>query len=143
MVADFIGSEFWGRKFYYHQSPENCVHWYDNPKNWPHTKGRNNANNYYNYPAESLPKGGACKGRIFFERVPKNILDLFLASIDTQNGIIKHKIGYGQPYGLGSMELEITGVKCVSDANAFAEETAYPYKEATKKAIFERHFFRS
>ena len=132
-VADFIGVEFWGRKFYYHQNPEHCVRWYEKCDDWPKNRG------FYKYPAESMRQGNACKGRIYFERVPENILALFLSCLESRNTKIKHKIGYGQPYGLGSFDLKIAAVKCVSDDNPFSPESDYDFQSATATGLAEEN----
>ena len=132
-VADFIGTEFWGRKFYYHQDPEHCLRWYEKCDDWPKNRG------FYKYPAESMRKGNACKGRIYFERVPENILALFLSSLEPRNTKIKHKIGYGQPYGLGAFDLRIVGVKCVSDDDPFSPESNYHFEGALAKGLAEEN----
>ncbi|OGR26979.1 MAG: hypothetical protein A2277_19900 [Desulfobacterales bacterium RIFOXYA12_FULL_46_15] len=110
-VTEFIGGEYRGRKFYFHQHPEKITAWYDNENNWDHTtkkKGRL-VNNYYTYPVEIIPRDKQINGKIFFNHIPEKILNLFL-SVLQPGGKIRHKIGYGQAFGLGSIDLAIEKV---------------------------------
>jgi CRISPR/Cas system CSM-associated protein Csm3 (group 7 of RAMP superfamily) len=113
-VADFIGGEFWGRKFYYHQKPEQVLRWYDDKKNWPHTteKKKQWINYYYTYPVETMPTSTESNGSIYFEFVPAPLLSLFLFALQPNNPI-KHKLGYGKAFGLGSVEFRNIKVEAV------------------------------
>ncbi|OQY51726.1 MAG: hypothetical protein B6245_24275 [Desulfobacteraceae bacterium 4572_88] len=98
-LADFIGKEYWGRKFYFHQDPEKAVAEYKPPA-W----------SVYTYPLETIPKDSVLKGRIYFESMPEPLLNLFLITLQP-GANIRHKIGYGQAFGLGSIEISVENVK--------------------------------
>lgn len=117
-ITDFIGGEYWGRKFYYHQNPEQALSWYDNKKNWPHTKPkrinrvRHWVENYYTYPVEVIPVDAGLEGTVYFDRVPAPFIELFKFAFQPGNDI-KHKIGYGKAFGLGSIDIQVVQVDTV------------------------------
>jgi RAMP superfamily len=125
-VTDFIGDEFWGRKFYYHQDPEKVLQWYNNIENWPHTTKKRGqvVNNYYNYPVETIPSGNRLSGHIYFERVPEQLLNLFIFALQPDN-YIKHKIGYGKAFGLGSIDITVENIKTESAIGFTSELTQF------------------
>ena len=98
-LADFIGKEYWGRKFYFHQDPEKAVAEYKPPA-W----------SVYRYALETIPKDSVLTGRIYFESMPEQLLNLFLIALQP-GANIRHKIGYGQAFGLGSIEISVENVK--------------------------------
>lgn len=106
-IAEFVGEKFWGRKFYYHQSPNKCMSYY-HPENykWPYIK-----NSFCKVRLETLrPLSSTETFRIYFDCIPKDLLVFFiLCLLPGQN--IRHKIGYGKPYGFGSIEFEILRAK--------------------------------
>ncbi|WP_435548576.1 hypothetical protein [Desulfobacterium sp. N47] len=107
----FLGNEYRGRKFYFHQFPDNALSWYDNENNWPQT--------IYRYPVQTIkPDTDINNCSIYFERIPKALLDLFILAL--QPGVnIKHKIGYGKAFGLGSIDIAIEKINYYSDADFF------------------------
>ena len=103
-LVDFVGSGYRGRKFYYHQNPQVCVQWYSDPNNWPVDDKRK----LYFMPLECLPPGKATDPfRIYFEDLPKPFLNMLLFAISPGRRL-RHKLGYGKPYGYGSIEIEIS-----------------------------------
>lgn len=105
--TDFIGGNFRGRKFYYHQNPKKVLAWYANPENWPHMNKKKETI-YREYPIETLPENKSLDGKIYFEYLPSTLLGLVLLSI-TPKGMA-HKLGYGQAFGLGSIQFEIINI---------------------------------
>ncbi|MFQ5631913.1 MAG: RAMP superfamily CRISPR-associated protein, partial [bacterium] len=103
-LIDFMGETLRGRKFYFHHHPAACLQWYDNPNNWPQkAEGQ-----LYFYPVESLPpKSETDEFRIYFEEVPANLVRLLHWCLRPARKI-NHKLGYGKPYGFGSVEFNIT-----------------------------------
>lgn len=110
-TASFIGSHYWGRKFYYHQKPQRALGWYGNKKNWPQK--------LYTYPAEIVPTGVELKGCIYYEQVPSKLLELFIYAIQPGHKI-KHKLGYAKAFGLGSIGMKVDKIKA---------ETTYIFEE--------------
>ncbi len=103
-VVDFVGSGYRGRKFYYHQDPQVCVQWYSDPNNWPVDDRRR----LYFVPLECLPPGKATDPfRIYFEDLPEPFLNMLLFAISPGSHLC-HKLGYGKPYGYGSIKIEIS-----------------------------------
>lgn len=116
MFAEFVGIHLRGRKFYFHQDPVNCLKWYDT--HWkklnvqlvknPKTGAKEPKEpEYYTYPLKCLKKDGSATFFIFIHDLPKPLLALLCLCLMPGN-TIRHKLGYGKPYGLGSIELEIT-----------------------------------
>lgn len=118
-VAEFVGEGYWGRKFYFHQDYEKCIQWYDDPeRGWVklHPKERKQngqtiveyplQGKYYKYDVEALKTGGQCTFRLYVDRLPRNLLYLLLHCL-CPTGNIRHKLGYGKPFGLGSVEFSI------------------------------------
>ena len=64
---------------------------------------------FYRKIIESSPDYLNENGKIFFNHIPEKILNLFL-SVLQPGGKIRHKIGYGQAFGLGSIDLAIEKV---------------------------------
>lgn len=126
VLTDFIGKEYWGRKFYYHQYPQECVQWYRNSENWPHTirKRGQEVSNYYEYPVETSVNSKKFEGRIYFERVPKSLLDLVIGILEPGNDI-KHKLGYGRAFGMGSIDIEIKEILASPVETVFDQEAPY------------------
>lgn len=104
-VAEFLGDKFWGRKFYFHQDPEKCVRYYEpQNKTWPYPK-----DNFCKVHIECLrPTTSTNTFRIYVDRIPRQILMLLVMSIFPGHNI-RHKIGYGKPYGFGSIEFLLEG----------------------------------
>lgn len=138
--TDFIGRHFWGRKFYYHQNPEYALAWYADPRNWPHVTqkkiGGNRykiSSNYREYPLQVIPSKTILSGRIYFENLPAKLLALLMLAINP-NGMA-HKLGYGQAFGLGSIQFEITDV--YASANQGFDISENPIKLDPKHLMHE------
>lgn len=98
----FVGSGFWGRKFYYHQNPINCVNFYKDPRKWQ----TRSDHPVYAFPAETLlPENETEMFRLQFENVPRILLNIILLALFPGDKI-KHKMGYGKAYGFGSFEFK-------------------------------------
>lgn len=102
-MAEFIGENYRGRKFYFHQDPDKCVSYYDPGKG------------HWVYPTKPFCKINLVvlkrqaltdNFRIYLDRVPKQILVLFVLTLFPGSNI-RHKIGYGKAYGFGSFEFEL------------------------------------
>ncbi len=104
-VCDFIGAGFRGRKFYYHQSPQQCIAWYLDARNW---KGRRD-HPVYTFPVECLEVGKTTASfRLYFENIPEVMLKLLLLVLQPGNHL-RHKLGYGKAYGYGSINFIVKG----------------------------------
>lgn len=102
-VAYFVGDEFWGRKFYYHQDPGQCIRWYNDDRNWSPV---------YNYKIQCLDKDKSASFRIYFDRVPEKLIQLFCTCLCMPSkSKMRHKLGYGKAFGYGSVEFSITSAK--------------------------------
>jgi hypothetical protein len=127
IAADFIGSGFRGRKFYFHQDPAGCCDWYINPIKWSQREGHE----VYPAPIECLKAGSVTdEFRIYFDEMPELLLKLLVLALTpgspgAENGTptLRHKIGYGKAYGYGSIEYIITGGKIrQKDGGAIEDE---------------------
>lgn len=120
--TDFMGNEYWGRKFFYHQKPENVLKWYADNTKWPHLTQRKKGNNiivlknYRSYPVEIIKENSVMKGRIFFEKIPPTLLGLFILSLCPKD--MAHKLGYGQAFGLGSIQIQLSKM-CIHQNDGF------------------------
>jgi len=104
-VAEFVGSRFWGRKYYYHQNPVTCINYYKSD-----TWKKDSRRPFYTYQCQCLDLNQSAKFRIQINRLPKNILDLLCVCL--QSGAnIRQKLGYGKQYGFGSVEFYIDCIK--------------------------------
>ena len=106
--TDFMGKEYWGRKFYYHQKPENVLAWYADGSKWPHKKIKDKTNIYRDYPIEVVKKNSILNGKMYFENIPHTFLGLVILSLCPQN--MAHKLGYGQAFGLGSIQIVVKNI---------------------------------
>lgn len=104
-LIDFLGSQFRGRKFYYHQDSVECVNWYLD--NWK----VENKKTLYDYKIESLPPESKTSAfRIGFEEIPRNMLHLLLWALQPGENFC-HKIGNGKQYGFGSIRIHVLTYK--------------------------------
>lgn len=133
-VADFIGSGFRGRKFYYHQMPEACVNWYIQSGEW---HGRR-YHPSYTFPVECLKAGSASEHfRIDFAEIPEAMLKLLLLVL-APGPRLRHKLGYGKPYGFGSIEFKLTGGSL--RGKGFAPSTPLPldaWRQEIQQALWD------
>ena len=105
-MAEFIGEKYWGRKFYFHQNPEQCVTYYEpRNRNWVYR----DVNPFCKVVLECLkPQAFTDTFRIYVDRVPRQLLILLILSLSPGKNI-RHKLGYGKAYGFGSIEFLIKG----------------------------------
>ena len=107
-IIEMVGGGFWGRKFYFHQNPEECIKYYDE-------LNKQVTRPVYKFeieclkPIKALEQVEPIKFNIVVERLPKAMLDLLCLSLTP--GTIRHKLGYGKQYGYGSIELTINSIK--------------------------------
>ena len=100
-IAEFVGGQFWGRKFYFHQDPEKCVAHYQ-------TKWRFSGKRpYYPIHLECLV-GETETFRIYLDDVPEQLAALLVLAF-SPGQTIRHKLGYGKAYGYGSAQFTIEG----------------------------------
>lgn len=101
-VMELVGEGFWGRKFYFHQNPVECINFYTNSQQWPSNLKRP----IYEYNAACLKEKNKVCFNIYVKRLPKAMLDLLcLCLMPGEN--IRHKLGYGKQYGYGSVDFKI------------------------------------
>ncbi|MBN2093057.1 hypothetical protein JW964_25765 [candidate division KSB1 bacterium] len=106
-AVEFVGYRYRGRKFYYHQDPQNCISWYQDSHNWPKDSSRP----LYLVPMECLfPKQSTQSFKIYFDELPESMFRLLLLTLQPGKRI-RHKIGYGKPYGYGSIEIIVNKMK--------------------------------
>jgi hypothetical protein len=124
--VDFIGSGYRGRKFYFHQDPVECVKLYTvHANNWP----RRNYHPLYPIPIEYLKPGSETdEFRIYFDEIPESLLKILIFALTpgspgTERGTptLRHKLGYGKAYGLGSVEYVIAGGRIRKERKDSAE----------------------
>jgi CRISPR/Cas system CSM-associated protein Csm3 (group 7 of RAMP superfamily) len=109
-VAEMIGEEFWGRKFYFHQDPVECIRYYQNPQRSPDKWQSDNRRPLYSFKMSCLDKEKTVTFRINVERLPKVMLDLLCLCL-MPGEKIRHKLGYGKQYGYGSVTFSIDKVQ--------------------------------
>jgi hypothetical protein len=95
-TIEFIGNEFRGRKFYYHQEPEGCVEFY---KTW---KFEQDHILYPVYLECQKRKTSTETFRIYLTKVPLQLVILLTLALNPGE-TIRHKLGYGKAYGYGSV----------------------------------------
>lgn len=103
-IAEFIGDKFWGRKFYYHQDPVQCVPHYDDEAGgeWRYAAQRP----FHRVWLECLDAGRATRTfPLYFENLPRSLLTLLVKVLQPGENI-RHKLGYAKAYGYGSLEFE-------------------------------------
>lgn len=100
-VAEFIGGQLRGRKFYFHQEPGRCVQWYRD--HWTHQTIRA-------VPTECIRSGARSeKFLIHFEDLPRSLVELLLIALAPSCGV-RHKLGALRPFGFGSVEIQVEDV---------------------------------
>ncbi|MBI5206205.1 MAG: hypothetical protein HY934_00260 [Candidatus Firestonebacteria bacterium] len=96
--AEFIGSKYRGRKFYFHQDPKQCIKYYY--EEWKHQK-------LIKYNAECIDSDKASiPFYINFNKVPESLLKLLLTAL-CPGRTVRHKLGSLKPFGFGSVEFNI------------------------------------
>ena len=115
-VVDFKGDSYRGRKFYYHQKPEDCVPFYKNPKTWPVS----NQTTVYTWKMACLPaESTTASFTIKFREIPKAALVLLLWALKPGKKVA-HKLGYGKAFGYGAVQCELEKLALFSGGDAAA-----------------------
>lgn len=100
-VAEFVGSQLRGRKFYFHQDPASCINFYR--RNWRPQK-------LVAVRTEAVRPGAVSTPfRVHFTDLPRALVKLLLVGLFPSNGV-RHKAGGLRPFGYGSIEFECDGV---------------------------------
>jgi CRISPR/Cas system CSM-associated protein Csm3 (group 7 of RAMP superfamily) len=107
-IAQFLGSEFRGRKFYFHQNWQECVASYLNPNDGENfwAQGRDQGEVSQRHLECLAPKQSATF-EIHFHRLPWRCVALLLAALENPGTNIRHKLGYAKPFGFGSVDLTV------------------------------------
>jgi CRISPR/Cas system CSM-associated protein Csm3 (group 7 of RAMP superfamily) len=107
-LAEFVGAEFWGRKFYYHQNPQTCTAYYDgNGGKWRYAPSRP----FRKVWLECMKAKTASQPfRIYLDRVPKPLAVLLVRAL-LPGSTIRHKLGYAKAYGYGSVEFHLSAAR--------------------------------
>ena len=104
-LAEFVGEKYRGRKFYFHQKPENCLPNYL-PENWSYPPDHP----FRKTALECMKPGSQTKTfRIYVNRVPRRLLTLFTMCLFP--GRMRHKLGSGKAFGYGSLSFDLVGVR--------------------------------
>jgi CRISPR/Cas system CSM-associated protein Csm3 (group 7 of RAMP superfamily) len=99
-TIEFIGNEFRGRKFYYHQEPEHCVDFY---KTWKFDVDHK----LYPVYLECQKRAASTQAfRVYLTAVPRPLVILLILALNPGK-TIRHKLGYGKAYGYGSVAFSI------------------------------------
>lgn len=108
-VAEFIGSHFRGRKFYYHQDPVACVKMYHpDSKYWAYPN-----NSFHPVRLECMRQDAVTQPfRLYLDSIPRSLFLLLLRVLHLQpKATMRHKIGYAKAYGYGSIEFILKSAK--------------------------------
>ncbi|MDQ1261074.1 MAG: hypothetical protein QG575_255 [Euryarchaeota archaeon] len=111
-VAEFVGENFRGRKFYFHQNPVKCIQKYD-PKNgeWSYPENKSHQSTFHPIGLECMGPGKTTlRFRIYLDGVPRPLFSL-LINILLPGEHIRHKLGYAKAYGYGSIEFILKSAK--------------------------------
>ena len=123
-LAEFVGQRFWGRKFYYHQSPEKTMAFYGPNGSWPYSRRRP----FHRVWLETIkPDAVSRPFRVYLDGVPMYLAALFSLAI-APGPHIRHKIGYGKAYGYGSIALEIQDIRMRFEEPGQLPEPLQPFK---------------
>ncbi len=115
-AAEFVGSKLRGRKFYFHQVPLTCVAFYDPESQtiWHYADPKS----FYERSIECVEEGQESQVfRIYINKLPKTILILLILSLLPED-LIRHKLGYGKPFGYGSIEFALEKAMLRLDNNS-------------------------
>jgi hypothetical protein len=100
-LAEFVGGQLRGRKFYFHQEPGRCVQWYLD--HWQHQ-------NIRTVSTECIRSGARSETfSIHFEDLPRSLVQLLLVALSPSCGV-RHKLGALRPFGFGSVEIQVEDV---------------------------------
>lgn len=99
-VYHFVGSEFRGRKFYFHHAPDKSVKEYRDFQKW---------GLLHFFPIQCMEKSTSVVFDIFFNNIPEVLLNVLFFVLEPCVRI-RHKIGYGKAYGYGSIDFSIQDI---------------------------------
>lgn len=118
-IAQFLGSEFRGRKFYFHQDWHACVTSYlhnrDRENLW--AQGRESsqvsqpadrATSVVERPLQCLQPQQSSHFEIQFQKLPWRFVVLLVSALENPGTRIRHKLGYAKAFGFGSIDLQVT-----------------------------------
>ena len=111
-VAEFVGGQYWGRKFYYHQDPVRCTQYYEkSQRSWHYAHDKD----FQRVHLDCLEAGSTSETfRIYLDRVPEPLVRLLVMVLEPGSNI-RHKLGYGKAYGYGSIEFSIQAARLRAD----------------------------
>lgn len=107
-VYDFLGKQFRGRKFYYHQHWDVCVETYFKEQEKRRDKYTGELKDtLYSYNVESIIPGKRTESFFLeFKEIPLKLFYLVLWALQPAPKL-KHKLGYGKPLGFGSIDIHL------------------------------------
>lgn len=108
-MAEFVGGELRGRKFYFHQEPRRCVDWY--LRMWGHQR-------LVRVATECVQPGRASRPlRVHFRDLPESLVKLLLVGL-FPSARVRHKLGALRALGFGSVELVPLDVRVLRSGSA-------------------------
>ena len=111
-VAEFVGEQFRGRKFYYHQDPLACVQKYHPDSNtWRYVDHR-----FHPVRLDCMETDKTTLPfRIYLDGVPVPFFWLLMRVL--RPGVtIRHKLGFAKAYGYGSIEFTLRSTNLRTDS---------------------------
>lgn len=124
---EVLADKIRGRKFYFHQDPQNCFEHYEKywkkPTDIQCPTRETGWADLKKYDVESLvpqKKGNEIKGRIDFRDMPLSLLKLVLIALELGKPQA-HKLGGLKPFGFGSVRFKVGCKKIRSIYNVFSE----------------------
>lgn len=109
--AEYVGERYRGRKYYFHQNPGACVKHYLPGGDWANAATKITT---YGYGAETLSSSTTVGFRMYVTRIPEPLLNLLLFAL-MPGSKIRHKIGAGQAFGYGSIDVRVVGAHLRGD----------------------------
>lgn len=126
----FIGSGYRGRKFYYHQDTYKCTQSYFESLDWISVRSK-----LYPINLQCMKKGAFSNSfLIFFHDMPEVFLKLLIFALELAPRI-RHKLGYGKPYGYGSVKFSVTDG--LYHGKEFDDPTSIPVEDLKREIIGE------
>lgn len=123
-VWEILADKVRGRKFYFHQDPDQCFDYYD--KNWkkPHkeklVKNTEGWVPLVDYDVESvMPNQIISDGRIDFKDMPLSFIKLLLFSLELEPSLA-HKLGGLKPFGFGSIKIRVNEINYRATEDVFS-----------------------
>lgn len=135
-MVEFMGEEYRGRKFYFHQDPLECIKQYlPETGFWEYDP----EHGFIKVNLECITHEAVSQVfRIYLDQVPETLLRLLIKSLIPCNKI-RHKIGFGKAYGYGSIEFSIIGAQLRKEhINQRIPDRLSDYKEIIEKWLSEK-----